>query len=158
MPELKPPQNTKKENKKPKPQLSILTDIEKSAKADMERLGSIISAQPQSGILGIADINKSARVISDIVSSPAFKMAGETLAATQKLATTLAEPMFRINEAGRAIIEPVQRIQESVIALNNQYRFDMSLKALSLLDTPALANPDFDWGNYANTYATFGTP
>jgi hypothetical protein len=156
--QLKPPQQTDNEKKKPKPQLSILTDIEKSAKADMEWLGKIVSAQPQSGVLGIADFNKSARIISDIITSPAFQRANEVLVETQKLSSALVEPIARITEVGRVIIEPMQRIQESVVALNNQYRFDVSLKALSFLDSPALADPEASWARQVYSPTPYSPP
>ena len=156
MSQSKPPHDSDRQNAKPKQQLAILTDIEKSARAEMERLGQVITeaSKPISGILSATDLNASARIISDIISSPAFQQASVVLAETQKLASNLAEPVFKLNEAGRAIIEPVQRIQESVIALNNQYHFGISTEALALPDITAIVNPDFD----IYTHTRYPTP
>lgn len=115
----------------------VLGIIENSAKLGLEKYANTAAAigKQFSDSVVLTDIQRTARALTEIATSPSILQATQVLHSTKALSdalATLTEPAIRISEATKAIAEPLDRLRSSVVSLNKKYDFDLSIEAIDL--------------------------
>lgn len=103
-------------------------------------MGQIVSAQPQSGVLGLGNLDATARTLIDFANSPMFKMATEAVSRANEIRSQLnnivGPSVIEFSKTAKIISEPLNRLSSELATLQKEYQFPVTTIPSSLTSIP----------------------